>query len=309
MTPVFFPPLPNPEGAGYGGSAYGLWAYGDGTLGGADRIFWGGYGQEDYGHDPYGSGRHPANPYGIDGGYGGDPYGHGPYGSIDTEAPRVASAISLDGFRIELFFSEAMGLTDPALIDPASYTIESLGGYGAPSTPLSVEVGSVSDVDVGGGGPTVSGALSVIVTHSGTTLGGTYKITIVGPVKDISGNAVIVPPDISEGPDPFNPSVIQSNEAVFLAKGEPPTYTVTPLSGNEAVVEFSHDMLPEADFTPGVETESAYLVESNPVYPVPFTVLEATHPYDGDDSKVKLDVLGMTSITYDTTIEPADAII
>ena len=309
MTPVFFPPLPNPEGAGYGGSAYGLWAYGDGTLGGADRIFWGGYGQEDYGHDPYGSGRHPANPYGIDGGYGGDPYGHGPYGSIDTEAPRVASAISLDGFRIELFFSEAMGLTDPALIDPASYTIEPLGGYGAPSTPLSVEVGSVSDVDVGGGGPTVSGALSVIVTHSGTTLGGTYKITIVGPVKDISGNAVIVPPDISEGPDPFNPSVIQSNEAVFLAKGEPPTYTVTPLSGNEAVVEFSHDMLPEADFTPGVETESAYLVESNPVYPVPFTVLEATHPYDGDDSKVKLDVLGMTSITYDTTIEPADAII
>jgi hypothetical protein len=120
-------------------------------------------------------------------GYGKSPYGGSPYGTrspfpapplpIDVVSPTVLGAGSLDGFRIEVLFSEEMRV-NADLTATSSYTVVSLLG-GAPVTVLSVVVGTLG----------VLGATSVIFTHSGSTLGAEYRVTVVGPV-DLAGNTV-----------------------------------------------------------------------------------------------------------------------
>ena len=239
----------------------------------------GGYGGSAYGFSPYATMAQVSPPFAVTGGYGGAPYGTGPYGSVDSGFPEVTSAISLDGFRIEVFFSEEM-LIDSALLDPASYTFtESLG---APATSMSVVTGTTGS----------NGATSVIVTHTGTTLGGDYTVAVNGP-SDISGNGI-------SGSYPMN-------QAQLLTKGEAPSYTASALSGDEVLLDFDRDMLPESGFTPGIEEIAGYQFSTS--YPVPLTIQDIEHPYSGDSSKVRLEVQGMTSTSYTLTISPADAIV
>lgn len=268
---------------GYGGSSYGLYPYASSEA--PDLLFPysgpgpGGYGQQEYGYSPYGSAFLPRVRVPVSGGYGGSPYGLGPYGTTDDIPPSVSSVISLDGFRVEIFFSEEM-LIDAALTDPSSYVFSTNLGAAA-TTPTLVEVGVQGQW----------GATSVIVTHSGTTLGGSYTVTVDGP-RDLAGN------EISELP---------GNTGTFLAKGDPPTFTATPISGNEILVDFDRDMLPESEFPGGIEDTTEYDFECS--YPIQITAQTATHPYNSDDSQVLLTVIGMTSVDYTLTITPAEAII
>jgi len=365
---VVVPPA-HPEGAGYGGSSYGLKDYGDGTLGGVPKVFGGGYGREGVGFAPYGGGVFPATPFAISGGYGGDPYGFMGFGSKELGDPRVSSAISISGTQVEVFFTEPMDPRNPALSDPASYDLIAL--VGAETAILSVSVGNVSSVDAGadipipeytepaslppvgsvgpsggyggtfdpppgsdsGGGAfgvpgygsadfvavpwtayaedadeeriTSDGVTSIILTHLGTTLGGTYKVKVVVGITDIAGNEVVIPTDIGEG---ANLDVIQSNEAVFFARGDAPTYTVTPVAGDRLLLNFSSDMLKAEEFSPGTKFLPSYAFAPVDPYPVDLTVLLAEHPHNYESDKVLLSVKGMTSIEYGSTLSPASAI-
>lgn len=235
-----------------------------------------GYGGAEYGYSPYGSGAIPREPWTTTGGYGGHSYGIRSYGSVDVTPPRVSSATSIDGYTIEVFFSEAMQV-DSALNDPASYSLNAT--LGAPSTVLSVDVGT----EEGGG------ATSVILTHTGTTLGGTYVVTVAATLRDMVGNFILA----------------TARTAGLMALGVEPSFVVVPVSGNEIRLDFSEDMLSEAEHTPGILALDAYGFETS--YPVPITVVAVKHPVSGDDAKVLLTVEGMTSATYDVTVSPATA--
>ena len=245
-----------------------------------------GYGGASYGYSPYGSGVHPRLPVPVDGGYGGASYGFASYGSVDILPPRVTGAQSLDGYRVEVFFSEAM-LDDASLVDSASYTFTD--SFGVPLTTASV---------VGGTPGTVGGFTSVIVTHSGSTLGGQYTVTVVGPT-DFALNPV--------GPPP-------TNSAVFLGLGDPASLKVglaSPDDGRTVALEFlsttvagSLPLLDEASFSPGVEDTSSY--EITTTYPVPPLLTSATQD-PADLSKVALEVTSMTSALYTLTAGPSTA--
>lgn len=237
-----------------------------------------GYGGAEYGYSPYGSGSPARPPWVVDGGYGGHAYGHHSYGSVDILAPRVASAVSLDGRTVEVFFSEAMRV-DAELLDPANYTFSAL--LGVPTASAGVEVGTAED----------GGATSVLVTHSGTTLGGRYLFTVAATVVDVVGNPVLS----------------SARTASFLALGDAPTATAAPQDGSHVLVTFSEAMLPESGFSPGVEDLGSYEVDTD--YPVPLTVTAAVNPALSDAAKVLLTVEGMTSASYDLTVGPADAVV
>ena len=98
-----------------------------------------------------------------------------------------------------MFFSEDMA-GSPTLTDPASYTFAAVKG--APVNTVSVSTGTASSL----------GYTSVIITHTGTTLGGQYTVTVSGPT-DIAGNPV--------GPPP-------TNTASFLALGDAATVKSEP---------------------------------------------------------------------------------
>ena len=251
---VLVPP-PNPPNGGYGGAPYGYGSYG--SLGG------------------FGS---PASA--VTGGYGGCAYGTGPYGCIGLDnPPEVISAVSITGYIIEVFFSNEMS-PDADLFDPASYTLVDLVGA-APATVLSVEEGV----------PGVWGPTSVLLHHTGTTLGGFYRVVVVGP-RDIGGTAIA--------------AYAPLNQAELLTKGEPPPFTITPISGSELLYEFEYDMLDEAGFSPGILQLDAYGYTTT--YPQNLIVTAVEHPYLADPKNVKVDVLGMTSTDYSGIVSPATAI-
>lgn len=232
-----------------------------------------GYGGPEYGFSPYGGALLPRSPYPPGGGYGGSPYGTGPYGSSDITSPRVTSAQSLDGSRVEVFFSEEMK-DDAVLKDATNYTFTPT--LGAPATATSV---------AGGVKGSYGGYTSVIVTHSGTTLGGSYLIAVSG-VTDLSDNEV--------------DSVWTAS---FYSLGSTPTFTVTPTAGDSLQVDFSQDMLTETEFSPGIETTSAYVFTSS--YPVTLAVTEVDQP---QADQVVLTVKGQTTAAYTAEIGPATAI-
>ena len=249
-----------------------------------------GYGGEEHGYSPYGSGIAPRPPVSPDGGYGGQSYGINSYGSIDITAPRMSSAVSLDGFRIEVFFTEEMqvgsGLTD--LFDPANYSITPI--IGAPATVVSV---------TGGVPGTMGGFTSVIITHSGTTLGGQYTVTAIN-IVDMAGNPIDSQP---------------TNFATLLTLGDAAEFTVTPTGGTTLLVDFwrpgtsgtvPQDMLTEAEFTPGIESLTSYGFAST--YPVPLALQSVTHPFGGNLAEVEMEVQGMTTASYTLTIVPSEAV-
>jgi hypothetical protein len=270
--------------AGYGKDPFGTGPYGSmgGVIAPPPNPPNGGYGGALYGFGPYGSlGGYGAPSVPITGGYGGCAYGYGPYGCISgsLNPPEVIAAVSVTGFIIEVFFSNEMS-PDADLFDPASYTITDLIGA-APVTVLSVAEG----VD-GAFGPT-----SVLLTHTGTTLGGHYRVVVDGP-RDIGGTLLA--------------AYAPLNRAELLTKGEAPPFTITPLSGNELLYEFEQDMLDEAGFSPGILQLDAYGYETT--YPVDLVPTAVDHPYLGDLKNVKVDVLGMTSALYSGVVSLATAI-
>jgi hypothetical protein len=183
---------------------YGLEPYGYGPYGGLGGVSLpatvpplGGYGGYSYGTSPYGSlGSFGKPSIAITGGYGGCAYGTSPYGCIDSLSapPEVIAAISITGFIIEVFFSQEMS-PDADLFDPTSYTLIDVTGA-APAVVLSVEEGV----------PGVWGPTSVILNHTGTTLGGLYTVVVVGP-RDIGGTEIA--------------AYAPLNRADVLCKGEP----------------------------------------------------------------------------------------
>lgn len=267
---------------------YGLEPYGTGPYGGLGGVILpptvppiGGYGGYAYGYGPYGSlGGFGKPTIAVTGGYGGCAYGTGPYGCIDSLAnpPEVIAAISVTGFIIEVFFSNEMS-PDADLFDPASYTILDITGA-APVTVISVQTG----VD-GVWGPT-----SVLLNHTGTTLGGLYRVIVSGP-RDIGGTAIA--------------AYAPLNQADVLCKGEPPPFTITPESGTELRYDFEQDMLTEAGFTPGILQTDAYGYETT--FPQNIIPQSVTHPYNADLKQVKVDVIGMTSAQYVGVVSPATA--
>lgn len=269
---------PHPGHSGYGGV---FWAPN------SQRTNVGG---EPYGLGSYGSRTFRAPPMNVDGGYGGDPYGHSPYGSSEVTPPRPTSAISLNGFEIEVYFSEPMDGNDPLLTDAASYTLTAVVGAEAEVT--SVRIEKLGSVDIYSGDFT-RGVTSVILTHTGTTLGGTYKVKIDGP-HDISGNPIL------------------NIEVSLFARGEPPAYVVDAVSGEEIVFTFAQDMLKDDDRSvgsgPGIQDADSYQFTSSPDYPITLTPTQIEHPYDGSDAKVYQKVVGMTSLLYQSNISPATAL-
>lgn len=270
---------PYPHGSGYGGVG---WSIG------------GGQGDEPvgapYGMSSFGSRSFPAPDIEVDSGYGGDAFGTGPYGSIEHIAPRMTSALSLNGWEIEVFFSEPMDPDNPALIDPASYTLTPI--IGGPSVVTQVVIGDLGDLGISVG-DYLRGVMSVILTHTGTMLGGTYQINCAGPT-DISGNPILNVP------------------VSLYTKGEPPPYVVTPISGDELVFSFFHAMLPESEEPVGnlygILAPESYGFTSDLAYPIGITPTEITFPYGGFTTQLHMRVTGMTSLEYATSISPATAI-
>ena len=243
-----------------------------------------GYGGAWYGYSPYGNGTLPREPIPVDNGYGGAAYGHNSYGSIDNTPPRVSGAISLDGFRVEVFFSEEMK-ANAALTNPSNYTLTPV--IGAPSDVLSVVPGTPGDR---------GGYTSVIITHEGTTLGGRYVVTVIN-VKDLAGNS------INALPSP-------ANQATFLTYGDIGSYTITAPTGNSLLVQYltslggPQKMLSEAQFSPGVEDASNYDITTT--YPINIGI-DSLQQVPGDKSQVTAAVTSMTSAPYTVEISPATA--
>lgn len=235
-----------------------------------------GYGGSEYGYSPYGSPAVPTQPYPVSGGYGGYAYGYHSYGSLDIIPPRVNSAVSITGFTIEVFFSEPMQ-ANSALTDATAYAIAST--IGAPITVISVAQGTPED----------GGYTSVIITHSGSTLGGRYTVTVPALLRDRVGNLILP----------------TARTAVLLTLGTNPTFTVSPAGGDAVLVDFSENMLTSSPGT-GIRDPDAYSFATT--YPVPLTVVSVVHPALGDADKARVNVEGMTSATYTLTISPADAI-
>jgi len=266
---------------------YGLLPYGQGSYGGIPVQLpetsppLGGYGGALYGLDSYGSLVLTDIVPAIHGGYGGSEYGHGPYGSLDTLEgyPAITIVRSLDGFHLEIVFSHEMAV-DAALLSAGSYSLLPLFGA-ATSTAIGVALGVSGEF----------GVFSVIVEHTGTTLGGIYEMVVVGP-RDIGGTAIA--------------DYAPLNRGEVLCKGEPPPFVVSPISASELLLIFEQPLLSEALFTPGVLSLDGYAFETS--FPQTIVPLSVDHPYLGDASRVLLEVVGQTSVEYTTIIAPTTAI-
>lgn len=246
-----------------------------------------GYGGASYAYSPYGGGAFPRQPIPPSGGYGGASYAYSSYGSLDSTPPRVSSVVSIDAYTVEVYFSEEIR-DDAALTDPVNYVFASVNGV--PLTTSSITGGTAGDH---------GGYTTVLVTHSGSTLGGKYTLT-VSNLSDIVGNNI-------------NLLSSAARTGAFLSYGEAATYTVTPVDGTTLEVAFFRpgtavalDMLTEAEFTPGIEQVSAYEIATD--YPVNMVVETVTHPVGGDASLAMLTVSAQTSANYNVSISPAAAI-
>ena len=273
---TLFPPF-EIEG-GYGGYIYGIGPYGGMGLSRIPIQVDGGYGGYPYGLGPYGGVSLPPPPLpAISDGYGGLSYGYSCYGVCRYLAPYITSAISLNGTQIEIFFSEQME-ADAKLIDPSSYTITGILGA-APANSISVDLGI----------PGLVGFTSVILNHSGTTIGGVYELLIVGPTN-ITG-------------DPIEGS--GRNTTILLTKGQVPTYSVGIESDQSLLLDFSEGLVEETVF-PGIDNPLSYGISTS--YPVPINIDSVEHPYLLDASKLLLNITGMTETEYACNVGPSKAI-
>lgn len=184
-----------------------------------------------------------------------------PFASAAPWVPSLDYAISLTGFDIEVFFTASVPPNSDGLLAISSYALA--GVLGAPSDITSVDIGS-TDAD---------GVLSVVLAHTGTTLGGRYTLTATS---------------------------IGSSFVSLLTLGEPPQYTVTPLdNGSSVVLNFDHPMYGS---TPGISNDAHYTFEATTSYPVTMRTTVASYPYLDDPKKVIIDAVGQTSLDYTCSV-------
>ncbi len=259
--------LPNNTASTYGYGGYGYASYGTSSFPrpdiNVDEGFGGGSQITSYG----GWTIFPRPDINVDEGYGGVPYGLGVYGSIETFPPVVTSAVSLDGTQVQVFFNEEM-LMDSDLTDPASYTITST--LGAAPTVISVEATEEN-----------YGAKSVILNHSGTTLGGSYEVQVRN-IRDLAHNLI--------------DSVAPTSRANFFALGTSTIITGTSTDGN-FLLSFSEPM------GTGATDIDNYVVASS--YPVPLVSQSVSQT---SPTVVDLVYLGITKVDYKMTIGKTPAI-
>jgi len=268
--------LPNNTTSTYGYGGYGFTSYGAIGIGPTFAIV-GGYGGSPTTYGYGGWTIMPRPPINVDGGYGGLEYGLGAYGSKEHLPPQVSSATSLDGNHIKVFFNEPL-LIDSDLSDPTNYTITPT--LGANVTVLSVEV-IEDDETTYENDITHTGSSAVILTHSGTTLGGTYEVAVQG-VKDISHNEID-----SESP---------TSKALFLALGTETTITGISNDG-DFILTFSESM------AEGTEDFSNYGIESSyPVTPIEKSISQTT------PNSVRLEYTGITTTDYNIQLGETSAI-
>jgi hypothetical protein len=186
--------------------------------------------------------------------YGKSPYGLSLYGSISSEIS--ISSINTTEFYVN--FPVAMDISDPLLIDPLSYTVTLIMG-GVPLTILRVAV--INET-------------RVIVAHTGSTFGGVYNISVVGP-SDIYGVTI---------------ETGGRGETNFYAYGEAPQYTATAISGNEVLLLFSEDLI----YTTDILDISNYEIETS--YAVTPILNSSTFI---PSNRIVLNITGMTVTSYD----------
>lgn len=206
-------------------------------------------------------------------GYGYSEFGMGDYGSSSSPAPVVTGVISIDGCRIRVFFSAPMQ-DDAAFVAASSYTVTAT--LGAPVTIQAVTANEPAD----------GGYLAADLTTSGTTLGGSYLVT-VSDLLSIDG--VPVPET--------------GNFGSFLALGQNLSVDVTQTPGR-VILSVRDDLdRPVGLLANGDETDPAGYLLVGGDYPIQPTISAVTR--SGTD--LILDVGQITSLTYEATVGPSEA--
>ena len=238
-----------------------------------------GYGGAAYAFSPYGGAYFPRSPVPVTEGFGGSPYSYSSYGSLGGTPSSISSAVSITGFVIRVFFSEEM-LEDANIITSANYILTE--SYGVPVTVTSVTVSSRG----------ADGVTSIEITHTGTTLGGSYEI--------VASNL------LSFGGIPLSSP---RNRIFLYTVGDNTTYTVD--AGTEIgtlrlnfldSLSRSQELLTESEFSPGVDTTSSYdITGTYPIIPLSDSAVQNT----SDLSEVLLEVSLLTETTYNMLAGPA----
>lgn len=245
--------LPSNGSSTYGYGGYGLIGYGRTALNNPIEITDAGYGHDNIAgsYDAF-----PAPPIASVGGYGGY-YGKGSYGSRGVDAPRVSSAMALDGNRVEIFFSVDM-LSDAEYYKKENYTFSTV--IGADISAVSVQLGRKNKI----------GYSSVIVTHTGTTLGGKYIVSVTN-LQDISYHELLTE---------------EAAKASFCGLRPINTVTGTVQDGN-VLVEFNEDIIE------GATDSSNYVWATN--YPINVAIqsIKSVNPRTSN-----VIVQGMTNTDY-----------
>jgi hypothetical protein len=247
-----------------------------------------GYGEEAlYGFSPYGSGGFPKPPFPPEYGYGADAYGYGAYGTADIEGPKIASVVSVSGTEIHAYFSEPV-FVDHLLLKESWEILADFGG-----DPQVLAVATLGE-PIRGMDPSTAQTgtliLGVRITHTGTVLGGRYRLVA----------------QLNDGTPPWyfrdqasNAAMEPHSRASFLALGEIPEVVVTPLAGNKIHVAFSRDM------GVGLDDVGSYAVSLDSDYPITPVVQSAT-PLGPREAM--LQAPGMTTLEYDLVAGPAEAL-
>lgn len=235
---------------GYGG--YGLASYGGSSPPEQDS-FVSGFGQSGvFG----GWNTFPAPPIASVGGFGGH-YGEGSYGTKGTSVTRVSSARAIDGNTLEVFFSSDV-LDEENYYDAENYQIDVI--LGAEVHVLSVEKGMEGEL----------GVSSVIVKHSGTTMGGYYSISL-SKILDTSHNEIL--------PE-------EGSKATFCGLRPVTEVYAEAIDGN-TIITFNEAI------AQGAEDIFNYVWDYD--YPVDLTTLSATLI---EENRVELELQGMTHTEY-----------
>lgn len=241
--------LPSKGLSSYGYGGYGLSAFGK-TKEVFQESFVSGFGQSGvFG----GWSTFPAPPIASVGGFGGY-FGEGSYGSKGTSLTRVSSARAIDGNTLEVFFS-ANVLDDENYYNVENYLIDEI--LGAEVHVLSVEKGMEGEL----------GVSSVVVKHSGTTLGGFYTISLSN-ILDTSHNELV------------------TDQALFCGLRPETTVEAVSIDGN-AIITFNEAL------AQGAEDTSNYVWDYD--YPVEVTTLSATLI---EPNTVELELQGITQTDY-----------
>lgn len=234
-----------------------------------------------YGLHSYGSYLFTDSPLPVSGGYGGFVYGENPYGSKEVDfAQGVSGASSLSGSEVELFFIQDLDGNSPAITDIENFTLESVA-FAAPIEVVSIRIERLGGTYVQGGG-IVSGVVSLVLTHTGSTLGGLYRVS----VKSLPT---------------FSGQETEESSTTFLSRGDTAQVSVTQVTGDGLRVQFSKDLLDE-DLTT-LSNYSVGLEEEYPVSPV------LSDPVLQGSVQVDFTLTKQTSLDYLFTAGPSQTIL